>query len=282
MLGRLDFILIEFKKTSVKVQFFFFFFYHSHVEKGKNKRKGRACWSSCLSGTGIRVKFYLFYFLLSRPAVVFAVECQSWLNVARLLGKVHAWSTQVSSLNPNDCVTSFQPSQAMSLVCMWFFLFVVLIASLACILVSLPTGSCVGGIKKRITNGTSSRRTEKKTTCVLLFFLLWPRTMNNFKLYGYSCILLCEIKYRYCGLWWMERVSQLSVTSTLKTFPKWPYKEFLKRCLQNKRSNWWKTESILNLNFTPFFISISAVIFLKLCFDIRDVNTAVAKYRQQR
>lgn len=150
-----------------------------------------------------------------------------------------------------------------------FFLFVVLIASLACTLVSLPTGSCVGGIKKRITNGTSSRRTEIKTTCVLLFFLLWPRTMNNLKLCGYSRILLCEIKYRYCGLWWMERVSQISVTSTLKTFPKWPYKEFLKRCLQNKRSNWWKTESILNLNFTPFFISFQLWFFKTLFWHTR-------------
>ena len=144
--------------------------------------------------------------------------------------------------------------------CFVFFLFVVLNASLACILVSLPTGSCVGGVKKRITNGTSSRRTEIKTTCVLLFFLLWPRTMNNLKLCGYSRILLCEIKYRYCGLWWMERVSQISVTSTLKTFPKWPYKEFLKRCLQNKKGQTdekLKASRILILH--PFLISISAM-----------------------
>lgn len=35
MLGRLDFILIEFKKNFCKGTIFFF--YHSHVEKGKNR-----------------------------------------------------------------------------------------------------------------------------------------------------------------------------------------------------------------------------------------------------
>lgn len=203
--------------------------------------------------------FIYLIFSLSKPTAVFAVECQSWLNVARLWGKVHAWSTQVSSFNPNDCVKIFQPSQAMSSVCMCFF-----VCRAECFtgvhscenIVECPPGPCVGGNKKRsIITGTSSCRMEIKRTGVTFLPALakvgghWT-IWNHVSIVG---ILLCEIKYRYCGLWWMERVSQISVTSTLKTFPKWPYKEFLKRCLLRiKRSNWWKTEGV-NLNFFFYF-----------------------------
>lgn len=107
--------------------------------------------------------------------------------------------------------------------------------------VKCPPGSWVGSNKKRsIINGTSSL----------------PRMLATEQFYYVSIvgILLWEIKHRHCGLWWMERVSRISVTSTLKTFPKWPYKEFLKRCLLRiKRSNWWKTECIMNLCTLIFF-----------------------------
>ncbi len=70
--------------------------------------------------------------------------------------------------SPNNCVTSFQPSQATSSVCMWF-LFVVLNASLACILVRILSNTHlvhVWLVTRNVTNGTSSRRTEIKRTCV--------------------------------------------------------------------------------------------------------------------
>lgn len=121
------------KKTSVKVQFFFFV--HSHVEKGVIRGREVYASFSFTMGHYSRGLIYLIIFL-SRPTAVFAVECQSWLNVACLLWKVHAWSTQVSLFNPSDYVTSFQPSQAMSLVCMWIFVFVPN-ASLACVLVRI-------------------------------------------------------------------------------------------------------------------------------------------------
>lgn len=190
-------------------------------------------------------------------------ECSTSLG-----GKVHAWSTQVSSFNPNDCVASFQPSQAV------FGVHVFFVCRAECFtgvhtcenIVKCPPGSRVGGNKKRsIINGTSSCRTEIKRTCVT-FLPALANDGGHWTIWNYVSIvgiLLCEIKYRYCGLWWMERVSQISVMSTLKTFPKWPYKEFLKRCLLRiKRSNWWKklkASWILTAHF--FLISVSPLTF---------------------
>lgn len=162
--------------------------------------------------------------------VFLAVECQSWLNVARIWGKEHAWSTQVSLFNPNG--RDFHPCQfPMSLVCMWF-LFVVLNASLACVLVRILSDAHLVDVWV-LTRKEALMAQEIKRTCVT-FLPTLAEDDGHWTIWNYMrtvCILLCEIKYRYRGLWRMERVSQISVTSTLKTFPKWPYKEFLTRCL---------------------------------------------------
>lgn len=138
-------------------------------------------------------------------------------------------------------------------VCMWF-LFVVLNASLVCILVRILSNvrlvhAWLVTIKRSIKQPLNG---DQENLCYFL-----PDLANDgghWTIWNYVSILLCENKYRYCGLWWMERVSQISVTSTLKTFPKWPYKEFLKRCLLRiKRSNWWKTERVMNLNCAQSF-----------------------------
>lgn len=135
--------------------------------------------------------------------------------------------------------------QAMSLVCMWV-LFVVLNASLVCVLVRILSNAHLGPLwdatrKRSVTHGNEQPLCGDKEKPVTFL----PALANNsgpWTILNYVGIVsMCEIKYRYYGLWWMDGVSQISVMSTLKTFPKWPYKEFLKRCLLRiKRSNWWK------------------------------------------
>lgn len=172
----------------------------------------------------------------------------------------------------------FNSSQAMSSVCMWFF-------CLSCWMLhwraylweycQMPTCFVCGWqqVKKR--------RAAIKRTCVT-FLPSLAKDGGHWTIWNYVSIVsihLCEIKYCYCGLWWMERVSQISVTSPLKTFPKWPYQEFLKRCLLRiKRSNWlFLCHESLNL----FYFRFTSHLLLWFFKYATSVNTLVAKYRQQ-
>lgn len=116
--------------------------------------------------------------------MVFAIVRQSWLNVARLLGKVHAWSTRVSLFNPIIVRSKQRCYEFSTLPGYAFGVHVVFVCRAECFtgghtcenIVKCTPGSCVGGNNKKEVslNGTSSRWTEIKRTCVT-FFLLWPR-----------------------------------------------------------------------------------------------------------
>lgn len=131
------------------------------------------------------------FFFQSRPTAVFAVECQNWLNVARLWWK--SIRLKHTSFSPNDCVMSFIPPR-LSLVCMCF-LFVVLNASLVCILVILLNARQV-----------HARETTREELSLLaqanidsdkgsLLFLLWTRMVAT-ELFVSIMILLFETKHR--------------------------------------------------------------------------------------
>lgn len=234
-------------------------------------------YSNSFSGLGITLRFYLFIFFNKAQSSI----CSNVEAVARCLGTCLK-HTSIIVQSKRVCVTSFQPSQAMSLVCMWFF-----VCRAECFTgvhtckntVKCPPGSCVGRNEKRgVTDGTSSRCMGIKRSCVT-FLPALAKNSGQWTILNYVGIVsMCEIKYRYYGLWWMDWVSQISVMSTLKTFPKWPYKEFLKRCLLRiKRSNWWKKMSVLNLNCIIFFFIFS---FSTLVLKYETSVNTLAKYRQ--
>lgn len=168
----------------------------------------------------LQLRFYLFYCFLS---VVLAVECQSWLNVTRLWGE--KYTLEAHKYQPKrPCYKFFNPP---SLQCACDF-------CLSCWMLhwraylweyrQKPTWLMCGWQqeKKHLLKITGSRRTEIKTTCVT-FLPALAMDSGHWTIWNYVStvsILLCEIKYRYCGLWWMERVSQISVTSTLKDISK--------------------------------------------------------------
>lgn len=123
---------------------------------------------------------------------MFAVECQSWLNVARIWGK----STHVNHMHHLTQTTVLQvfnpPRLCLQCACdFFFFKFVVLNASLVILWYSqMPAPNYhVGGNKKRsIIIDMSRHRAEIKRTCSGQGW--WP--LNNLKLREYS---------KYTSLW---------------------------------------------------------------------------------
>lgn len=155
---------------------------------------------------------------------------QRWQNVACHLGKTtHLKHTSII-VQPKRLLRVFNPpSLCPQCACDYDFV-IVLDASLVCvlvrILVSCPPASHMGSKKKSIISGTSSCCMGSKKKLVSVLFLLLPRIVGQWITLKYVGILsvLCEIKYCFFELWWMDWVTQISVTNTLKTFPEWPYK----------------------------------------------------------
>lgn len=111
--------------------------------------------------------------------------------------------------------------------------FVVLNASLACILVRILSNANLFHVwvvnkKRSIIVAQAAIAKRWRRTCVTFLpslatdgghWTIWHHV-------SIVSILLCEIKYCYRGLWWMERVSQISVMSTLRHFQNGLIKNF--------------------------------------------------------